>query len=731
MKNSNFIFNHFKEFASFCLLKNFEEVYQHYIVKLKELNDRSLEVLSHLTEQEQEVYFRERLQVFLESAINNCAMAEVEFIVEKWKLGQLPGNIDKYAVQPSDILLGFAARKIALLHYLPEFTNDIHHGLLITKELNIFTLMLEERIFKAYIDIQQEVIHEKNEELNKANIALQNEINERIGTEEKLRREKEFSDAVINNSLDGIFAFDTNLKITSWNKTLEKLNSLSREEVLGKSIFELFPSYKEREEGKAFKEVLLGKISNLGDKPYRHQRGYYEAHIVPLLNSSNEITGGLSIIHDVTQRKITEERIIQRENLLREAQEIAHLGSWEWFVRTNKMVWSDEMYKILGYVPYETEISSGFFYNHLLPEDVGWVKKILDDAFINLSSFSFEARVRRRGGDVHYILVKGKVLAYHNNIPFKMMGIVWDITERKIAEEVLKEKNSELELKNIELKNIELELLKINNELEQRVSERTRQLSEINNDLENEIGERKKIEEALKQRNQELIKINGDLDNFVYTASHDLKAPISNIEGLIMSLNHELLDANGETKIIIDLINQSILKFKDTLNDLTEITKAQRNLEEDIALIDLYKLLDEIKFSIKDIIISSKADIFYDGCEFPHVRFSKANLKSIVYNLLSNAIKYKHPERDPEIHIGCNREGEYLMLFVKDNGLGIRESHKDKVFTMFKRLHDHVEGSGIGLYLVKRIVDNCGGKIELESTEGEGSIFKVYLKVGY
>lgn len=726
MKKDIFIFNHFKEYASFCLMKRFEEICEDYVLRLKELN--SLQVLSHLNDEQIQQYFKERMQVFLKSAINDCALAEVEIITQNWKEGKLSWNINKYAVQPSDILLGFAARKNTLLNFLPCFTSDLQHGLSITKELNIFMLLLEERIFKAYIEIQQEVIQEKNEALNNANLALQKQISERTETEEKLRREKEFSDAVINNSIDGIFAFDTDLRITEWNKTLEKLNGRSKADVIGKNIFDLFPSYRTGDEGQAFKEVLEGKKCNLGDKPYSNQRGFYEAHMVPLLNEQNRITGGLSLIRDVTHRKISEDKIKQRENMLKEAQEIARLGSWEWIVRTKKFIWSEETFKIFGFEPFQVRPTRTLFYSLLFPEDVDGVKRLLEDSFQANASFYFEVKIKRKDNAIRYLLIKGKVLAYYNNVPYKMMGIAWDITERKVAEEELMKRNIELNEKNEELKKIESELTKTNNELEQRVQERTRQLSQINKELNIEIAERKSIEKALKNRNQELQRINEDLDNFVYTASHDLKAPMSNIEGLVISLNHELANASPESRVIIDMINQSIVKFKETITDLTEITKAQRNQEEDISLIDLHLLLEEIRFSIKDVISGSRAQIIYDGCDFPQIKFSKANLKSILYNLLTNAIKYKHPDRDPVIHIGCRKLGSFVVLHVQDNGLGISSNQKNKIFTMFKRLHDHVEGSGIGLYLVKRIVDNTGGKIEVQSEVGVGSTFRIFLK---
>jgi signal transduction histidine kinase len=310
------------------------------------------------------------------------------------------------------------------------------------------------------------------------------------------------------------------------------------------------------------------------------------------------------------------------------------------------------------------------------------------------------------------------------------MGIALDITDRKEAEEKVSKNNIELYEKNIRLEQAEQKLLNINNELELRVLERTEQLSQINKDLKREISEKQKAEEALRDRNDELIKINADLDNFIYTASHDLKAPISNIEGLVGTMKDELTGQPKEVEDIIEMVNQSIVRFKSTIQDLTEITKTQKNINEDITYIDVNALLEEIKFSIKDMIKTSQAEIFGDFCKYPDIQFSKANLKSILFNLVSNAIKYKHPERVPEINISCERTGSYVLLIVKDNGLGIPENQKDKIFTMFKRLHDHVDGSGIGLYIVKRIVDNNGGKIEVESELGVGTTFKIYLLIG-
>lgn len=232
------------------------------------------------------------------------------------------------------------------------------------------------------------------------------------------------------------------------------------------------------------------------------------------------------------------------------------------------------------------------------------------------------------------------------------------------------------------------------------------------------------------QKNQELLKKNNDLDNFIYTASHDLKAPVSNIEGLIHSLN-DTLNAEGkneEVTTVIDHIENSISIFKNTIKDLTEISK-QKNREENLSNVSIPEVVDDIKTLIDDLIKDSNAVIETDFSGSQMVEFSKANFQSILYNLVNNAIKYRSPERSPKIEIRTEKTKEYVILYVKDNGLGISQDNLEKVFEMFQRIHDHVEGSGVGLSLIKRIIENSGGKIELESEVGKGSVFKVYFKL--
>jgi len=246
-----------------------------------------------------------------------------------------------------------------------------------------------------------------------------------------------------------------------------------------------------------------------------------------------------------------------------------------------------------------------------------------------------------------------------------------------------------------------------------------------------DINEQKEAAEKLKSKNEELVRINNDLDNFVYTASHDLKAPVANIEGLlntlIVSLDEEC-EPEEEVDSIIKMIIDSIEKFKNVIVDLTEISSAQKSNINEIHICNFSEILEEIKISIYPLIKTSKTIINTNFSACPDMMYSRKNLRSILYNLLSNAIKYRSPDRPCLITIRTEIQDKFIVLSVTDNGLGMRPESISQIFNMFKRFYTHVEGSGVGLYIVKKIVENSGGKIEVESVEGKGSTFKIYFK---
>ena len=296
--------------------------------------------------------------------------------------------------------------------------------------------------------------------------------------------------------------------------------------------------------------------------------------------------------------------------------------------------------------------------------------------------------------------------------------------------------NAQLEVANRELKGeiwqrkkAQSDLHRVNEALETRVQERTTQLFCANRDLENEIEVRKKAEKALLIKNNDLIRINGDLDNFVYCASHDLKAPISNMEGLLSALREEIPVVGEGVEPILERLEDSVRKINRTIQDLSDVSKVQREPEsEEQERIRFEHVYEEVQTNLQDMAEQSGIQIRADFSRQPEVWFSYQNLQSILQNLLTNAIKYRSPDRDSWVTVRTEDTPDYVLLTVTDNGIGIDLArHEKKIFSLFKRVHDHVEGSGVGLYIVKRIIDNHHGKIEVESEVGKGTAFRVYF----
>jgi signal transduction histidine kinase len=234
--------------------------------------------------------------------------------------------------------------------------------------------------------------------------------------------------------------------------------------------------------------------------------------------------------------------------------------------------------------------------------------------------------------------------------------------------------------------------------------------------------------EELVEANQQLLRVNEDLDTFLYVASHDLKAPINNIEGLLLALHHELTPAValGEVPHLLHLMQEAVERFGRTIDTLTDMVGLQRPDNQQLKQIAFAQLVHEVLLDLTPLLEQTAARVDVLVPRTLALRFSEQNLRSVVFNLVSNALKYRHADRVPLIRIQYLPTADYQTLTVEDNGLGI-ELHKDKerLFAMFERLHNHVEGAGIGLYLVKRMLENVGGRIEVQSELGQGTTFTV------
>ncbi len=237
----------------------------------------------------------------------------------------------------------------------------------------------------------------------------------------------------------------------------------------------------------------------------------------------------------------------------------------------------------------------------------------------------------------------------------------------------------------------------------------------------NDVTELKNAQLELDKKNKSLLRINADLDNFVHAASHDLLAPLNNIEGSISVMNR-ITVSDPQLSKFLGIINSSIKKFRTLIQDLANIGRTENDILA-TEVVDLAEITGDIEWSLENKIQQSGA-VIHKAFDVGHIPFSKKNLRSIIYNLVSNAVKFKG-EHAPVINIQTVRIGDEIWLSVQDNGQGIPQEGLEKIFDMYGRLHPEVEGNGIGLYLARKIIHAAGGSITVESEVGKGSKFMI------
>jgi signal transduction histidine kinase len=237
----------------------------------------------------------------------------------------------------------------------------------------------------------------------------------------------------------------------------------------------------------------------------------------------------------------------------------------------------------------------------------------------------------------------------------------------------------------------------------------------------------KRTNAALKDYSASLERTNRELEEFAYISSHDMKSPITSLIGML-TLMQQKEAIKPEHSHLFNLAINSVRQMQKTINALNEIIAFRKTLKIERQKIDLGEALEEVKLRILDQIVADQVVIKADfsGCQ--HVNYPAVHLKSIFQNLLTNAIKYKQEGKPSVIEIKTTKEDNFVVLEVRDNGLGIdMERFKDKLFGLFQRFHTHTEGTGIGLHVIHSIVESYGGKIYVESEVDRGTTFKIYL----
>lgn len=249
-----------------------------------------------------------------------------------------------------------------------------------------------------------------------------------------------------------------------------------------------------------------------------------------------------------------------------------------------------------------------------------------------------------------------------------------------------------------------------------------------------EQGKRRKEVEVfvqkLSKQNEELSLLNKGLDDLLYSASHDLKTPAVNMKGLVSMMRMVIDDPDQQAMIpeILDRMELTSNRMRDLTSDLQDITRIEKGEFEPKTSIDLQRTVDHVWVSLHAETKRKGDRLEIDVKEAPTLQFPSSSWETILQNLISNSIKYADESRDLLVSIRSRKVAGGIEVDVGDNGVGIDLNlHKSKMFKMFKRFQNAQEGTGVGLYIIKRTMDHVGGTISVKSEVGKGTCFTLMI----
>ncbi len=493
------------------------------------------------------------------------------------------------------------------------------------------------------------------------------------------------------------------------NRLFETHLGVTAEHALGKTDHEMFPVVIADGFVAHDQSVLRTKQPLMEEEVALHGDGKWHTTIAvkfPLLDTAGEPYALCGVATDITDRKEAEQKVKRSEAQLSEAQRLAHLGSWEWDMRANTVTWSAELYRIHGLDPAQFLATFDGFLDRVVPGDRERVRSVVGQARRDKVPFEIEYGITRPDGSSRALRARGQVLSDGAGEPVLMTGTAQDVTERKA--------------------------------LEDELVARSRKLEEINVSLE--------------RRTAELAEKNQEVEAFVYIVSHDLRAPLVNLQGFARELELCCQDLQGRLRSVtlpegirqevdgilndgmlsaLRYISASTTKFQrliDALLMLSRLGRQEYRLEE----VDMNALVDTTLDSVRQGIDTSGVRVTRDP--LPNAKGDTTALGQILSNLIGNALKYRQPGRAGIVTLGGEawQAGPHLNHYwVRDNGAGIPAAAQPRLFQVFQRFHPALaSGEGMGLAIVKRIVDRHGGTIWADSEQNAGTTFHFTLPAG-
>jgi signal transduction histidine kinase len=391
------------------------------------------------------------------------------------------------------------------------------------------------------------------------------------------------------------------------------------------------------------------------------------------------VSAFVKISKDLEEMRKNNEQLALNSESNNLTEQVGEFGTWFLNLETNTYTFSENEYRLLGVKPFSFEPSLEVFLRYIHPEDLSYVQDIIAEINTHQKLVPFTYRVIRADGNIVYLRVNGKIITNESGERI-LIGTTSDVTE-----EVL-------------------------------------------------------INQGIEERNRELEANNKELQAFNYVASHDLQEPLRKIQTFISRLVDKDLNSlseNGQQYLL--KIQDSSQRMRVLIDDLLKYSRANK-AEQVFEETDLNDLFENSKLELVQIIEEKKASIIND--ELPILNVIPFQMQQLFTNLISNSLKYSKENVVPEITVNIsevdasqeeaipvNEKNKYYKIIFKDNGIGFDSQYAEKIFLLFNRLHNKNEfsGTGIGLAICKKIVENHKGFIFADGQIDAGATFTIYL----
>ncbi|HEU4495997.1 MAG TPA: ATP-binding protein, partial [Flavobacterium sp.] len=391
-------------------------------------------------------------------------------------------------------------------------------------------------------------------------------------------------------------------------------------------------------------------------------------------------------LRDITQNAELIRRLTESESLHKEAQKLTHLGNWSWDMETNVIEWSDEMYRIHGLEPQSETITFERYLQFIDPDSREEQKSILNESLITGIIRDYILKIITPSGEIKILRGFGDINKTADGKPIKLVGTCQDITE-------------EFHLKS-EMQALNRELL---------------------------------------VKNEELMRSNKELESFNYIVSHDLQEPLRKIQLYTGKIIHQTESLSAIAHTSLEKVIRSADRMQILIRDLMDFS--QISLEQPaLKKMALNPIFEDAVETFAEAVEQGHALFSIDM--LPEARIVPFQFRQLVINLISNSIKYRKQDQAADIRVAsmelpadaldfADAKGNYLKISISDNGIGFDPGQREKIFDLFKRLHSNetYSGTGIGLAICKKIMQNHNGYITADGIPNEGSTFNIYLPV--